>query len=367
MAIWVVAAWVTPVAVSRLAMAADGQLASSPPLCDAHCVLVRTVVAREDTFTLTLALTGTVAPKFQSNIAFRTSGKIIDRLVEIGDHVAANQILAVLDPRDQTANVDTVTAGLASAQALLVQATIAFERQQALLTGGYTTRPSYDAAQQQLRTQQAAVESAKAALGTAQEQLGYTKLRAGIAGIVVGRNAEAGQVVQAGQTVFSLAQDGPRDAVFDIYEAALTPPPASRTAKIVLQSDPSVVTQGQVREISPSVDDKSGAVRVKIELDHTPERMSLGATVVGSGDFQPQRAIVLPRSALFRWNDAPSLWLYDAASRTVQPKPVMVARYDGDNLVLSGGVTPGDVVVTAGIQFLHPGQVVGLASPEHVR
>ena len=333
-----------------------------PAGCDVHCVPVRIAVAREKPVAQTIVLTGAIAPKFQSNIAFRTSGKIVQRLVEIGDHVAADQVLAVLDTRDQAAGVDTAKAVLASAQALLAQASVAFDRQQALFKSGYTTRPSFDAAQQQLRTQQAAIESAKAALGTAREQFGYTDLKAGTAGTVVGRNAEAGQVIQAGQTVFVLAQDGPRDAVFDIYEAALTHPPASRTVRVVLQSDPSVATQGTVREISPTVDDKSGAVRVKVELDHIPERMSLGAAVVGSGSFTPQSAIVLPRTALFRWHDQPAVWAYDAATRTVAPVTVTVTRFDGDSLVLSAGIKPGDQVVTAGLQFLHPGQVVGVVT-----
>ncbi len=329
--------------------------------CDARCVVVEVVVAREEAFARQLSLTGAIAPKYQTNVAFRTGGRIAQRLVEIGEHVGADQVLAVLDPRDQTAAVDTAKAALASAQALLVQAKVAFERQQVLLKSGYTTRPSFDAAQQQLRTQQAAVDSATAALGTVREQFGYTELKAGAAGTVVGRNAEAGQVVQAGQTVFALAQDGPRDAVFDVYEAALTEPPASRTVTVALQSDPSVVTQGTVREIAPSVDDKSGAVRVKVELDHVPAGMSLGAAVIGSGSFKPQRGIVLPRGALYRWDDAPAVWIYDPASRTVAPRVVSVTRYDDDRLILSGGVVPGERVVTAGIQFLHPGQVVGVA------
>ena len=342
--------------------AAGARTGTPAEACGARCILVEVVAAREEALARRLVLTGTIAPKYQTNVAFRTGGRITQRLVEVGEHVGADQVLAVLDPRDQTAAVDTAKAALASAQALLVQATVAFERQQALLRSGYTTRPSFDAAQQQLRTQQAAVASASAALGTAREQFGYTELRAGAAGTVVGRNAEAGQVVQAGQTVFALAQDGPRDAVFDVYEAALTEPPASRIVTVALQSDPSVMTQGSVREIAPSVDDKSGAVRVKVELDHVPARMSLGAAVIGSGSFKPGRGVVLPRGALYRWNDAPAVWVYDPASRTVAPRAVTLTRYDGDRLILSGGLEPGERVVTAGVQFLYPGQVVGVAA-----
>ncbi len=350
-------------------VSADGvpaRSSTSADACDARCVLVAVALAREETFARQLTLTGAIAPKYQTNVAFRTGGRITQRLVDVGEHVTADQVLAVLDPRDQTAAVDTAKAVLASAQALLVQATVAFERQQALLKSGYTTRPSFDAAQQQLQTQQAAVDSASAALGTVREQFGYTNLRAGAAGTVVRRDAEAGQVVQAGQTVFVLAQDGPRDAVFDVYEAALTDPPASRVVTVALQSDPAVVTRGHVREIAPSVDDKSGAVRVKVELDAVPARMSLGAAVIGSGSFKPERGIVLPRGALYRWDDAPAVWIYDPASRTVAPRVVAITRYDDDRLVLSGGVKPGERVVTAGIQFLHPGQIVGLAPDQAV-
>lgn len=338
--------------------------ADAVPACDLHCVLVQVVVARREDFAAKVVLTGSIAPKYQTNVAFRTGGKIVQRLVEIGDHVNADQVMAKLDPRDQIAGVDTAEAGLESAQALLTQAQVNFQRQQSLFRNGYATRPSFDAAQQQMRTQEAAVASAKAALGTAREQVGYTDLTPGVAGIVVGRNAEAGQVVQAGQTVFVLAQDGPRDAVFDVYEALLTEPPASKVVQVALQSDLRVHTTGIVREISPTVDDKAGSVRVKVALDSVPTGMSLGAAVVGSGSFKPQPAVVLPRGALFRWNDAAAVWVYDKASRRVAPRNVQIARYDRDDLVLSGGLAPGEVVVTAGVQFLHPGQIVGIASAQ---
>ena len=316
--------------------------AGAAPICDAHCVLVDVVVAKEGTFAPTVVLTGSIAPKYQTNVAFRTSGQIVQRLIEIGDHVSADQVLAKLDPRDQTATLDTDKAGLASAEALLVQAEVNFTRQQALFRNGYATRPSFDQAQQQLRTQQAAVDSAKAMLGTAQEQLGYTDLKAGAAGIVIGRDAEAGQVVQAGQTVFVLAQDGPRDAVFDVSEVILTEPPASKTVQVALLSDLAIRTTGHVREISPTVDDKTGAVKVKVALDSVPAGMSLGAVVAGAAAFKPQRAITLPRSALFRWDDGPAVWLFDAKTRTVTPRTVTVQRYDGDTLVISGGIQAGD-------------------------
>ena len=270
-------------------------------------------------------------------------------------------MLARLDPVQLRSDVDNAQAALTSAEATLSQARIAFKRQGELIRSGYTTRPSYDNAEQQQRTTQASVDAARAALGTAQEQFSYTELRAGVAGVVVSRTFEVGQVVQAGQAVLVLAQDGPRDAVFNVYEALTASPPADKTIAVSLQSDPSVTAVGRVREISPTVDAATGTVRVKIGLDRTPAAMTLGAVVVGRGEFEPHAAVVLPWSALYRWDDRPAVWIYDRATRTVAVRTVAIDRYGADTIALRSGVEPGEAVVAAGIQFLRPGQAVAVA------
>ncbi|WP_407528811.1 efflux RND transporter periplasmic adaptor subunit [Methylobacterium oryzisoli] len=339
---------------------------SGAPAADIHLALVKTVTATRTPVAGEVVLTGDVQAKYLSNIAFRVNGKIAERRVEVGDHVGADDVLARLEPQEQQVALDTAQAALSSAEALLAQAKVNFERQQALMRNGYTTRSTYDQAEQQLRTTQASVDSARAALGSAREQFSYTDLKPGVAGIITARNAEAGQVVPAGQTVFTLAQDGPRDAVFLVSESLLAQPPGSPEVEITLQSDPRVRTTGTVREISPSVDPASGGVRVKIGLKSVPPGMSLGAVVIGRGRFRPQEAVSLPWSALFRWRDAPAVWVLDPQTRTVTPKPVEIARYAGSAIVLSRGIEAGEQVVTAGIQLLRPGQkvaVVGEGTP----
>jgi RND family efflux transporter MFP subunit len=338
--------------------------AAPQPSCGRRCVLVEVTRAADTMYSPEVILTGSIEPKFSSNIAFRTNGRIEQRFANVGDHVEPDQVLARLDGREQIANLDAAKAVLLSAQALLTQATANFDRQTELLKNGYTTRQTYDQAQQQLRTEQAAVDSARAAVSTAQEQFGYTELKAGVAGIITARNAETGQVVQAGQAVFTVAQDGSRDAVFDVYEAVLIDPPPSPVVQVYLQADPSVTATGTVREVAPTVDPASGSVKVKVALDNVPPAMSLGAVVVGLGTFKPRRAIVLPRGALFRWHDAPAVWLLDPKTHMVNPKVITIDRYAGSELILSGGVNSGETVVTAGIQFLHPGQVVDIATSE---
>ncbi|MFY9291211.1 MAG: efflux RND transporter periplasmic adaptor subunit [Methylorubrum rhodinum] len=328
---------------------------------DPTVVLVRVVQAAMSPVSADVVLTGDIQAQAQTNVAFRTNGKVAERRVEVGDHVSADQVLAVLEPLVQRANLDNARAALVSAEAQLTQAKVTFERQKQLLAGGYTTRPTYDNAEQQLRTSQAAVDSAKAALGTSEEQLSYTELRAGVPGIVLSRTFEVGQVVQAGQSVMVLAQDGPRDAVFNVYEALTANPPEDKAIQIILQSDPSVTALGRVREISPTVDPQSGTVRVKMGLDSTPPAMTLGAVVIGRGRFGGREAVVLPWSALYRFDDRPAVWIYDPGTSTVSVRGVEIDRYGGTDIVLKGGVQPGESVVVAGIQFLRPGQRVALA------
>ncbi|WP_430912126.1 efflux RND transporter periplasmic adaptor subunit [Methylobacterium sp. sgz302541] len=350
------------VTLALAASPAGANPASSGEEDDPSVARVRVLEVRRTAMVTDIVLTGDVQAQAQTNVAFRTSGKVASRLVEVGDHVAADQVLARLDPQEQKANLDNARAVLTSAEALLAQAKVAFRRQEQLLSGGYTTRPAYDNAEQQLRTTQAAVDSAKAALGSAQEQFSYTELRAGVAGILLSRDFETGQVVQAGQTVLVLAQDGPRDAVFNVYEALTAGGDDQRVAiDVWLQSDAKVATRGNLREVAPTVDPASGTVRVKFGLEGTPAAMTLGSVVIGRGRFKANEAVVLPWSALYRWDDGPAVWIYDPKTGAVAPRTVTIDRYGADTIALSGGIEPGESVVSAGIQFLRPGQRVVVA------
>lgn len=350
-------------ALAAPALAADAARPEAKPAT----AQVRTMVVERGAIADDLVFTGDIQAQSQVNVAFRTNGKIASRLVEVGDHVRADQVLARLDPQEQRANLNNAEAALTSAEALLTQAKVTFKRQESLLSSGFTTRPTYDDAEQQLRTTQASVDSAKAALGTAREQFSYTELRAGVDGIVLSRSFEVGQVVQSGQAVLVLAQDGPRDAVFNVFEALLAAPPDSRDVDVVLQADPKVRTVGSVREISPSVDPASGTVRVKVGLARTPPAMGLGAVVIGTGKFRLRTAVTLPWSALYRWENGPAVWVRDPATGTVAPRSVTIDHYGTNTIAVAKGLEAGEEVVVAGIQLLRPGQGVAVAKREAAR
>ncbi len=309
----------------------------------------------------TVTLTGDIRAQVQTDLAFRTSGRITERNADVGTHVRADQVLARIEPEEQEANVTAAEAAVRATEAQLRQASSTFERQKTLLSRGYTTRRDYDQAEESFRTAQGSLDAAMAQLAVARDQLAQTELRAGASGVITARKAEVGQVVQAAQPVFTIAHDGPRDAVFNVHEALFIREPVDRTVEIRLVSDPAVTATGQVREIAPVVDPASGTVQVKIGIERPPAGMTLGAAVSGESRFKPRKAVVLPWSALSSQKGVPAVWVVNPDSKAVSLRPIVVERYDTGQIVVREGLQPGELVVTAGAQLLRPNQAVALA------
>jgi membrane fusion protein, multidrug efflux system len=306
----------------------------------------------------TVSLTGQVRAKDQANLAFRLDGRVVERPVNVGDVLQAGQLVARLDPQNQQNALRSAQANLAAAEAVLTQARLAFGRQQALLRDGWTPRARFDEAQQALQSAQAQVDSARAQLRTAEDQLGYTTLFADVPGAVTAVGAEPGEVVRAGQMIVQLARQGGRDAVFDVPEQLIRTAPRDPVVQIVLTDDPDVRATGRVREVSPQADSATRTFQVKVGIIDPPEHMRLGSTVSGSIRLQAPAGVELPASALTEAHGRPAVWVVDRASRTVALRNVEVARFDPGRVVISRGLGAGEVVVTAGVQVLRPGQQV---------
>ncbi len=208
---------------------------------------------------------------------------------------------------------------------------------------------------------QGSVDAAQSALANAKENLSFTELKAGAAGVITARQVEAGQVVQAAQTVFTVAEDGDRDAVFNVHETLVARTPSAPAVTITLLSDPQVTATGQVREISPAVDPASGSIRVKVAIPDTPAGLPLGAAVIGTISAKPTQAILLPWQALTSSAGKPAVWVVDPSTKAVATTPVGVLAFDSGVVVIDKGLEAGQSVVTAGGQLLSPGQTVEIA------
>ncbi|OOG10065.1 MULTISPECIES: efflux RND transporter periplasmic adaptor subunit [unclassified Pseudomonas] len=317
-------------------------------------------VVKPSDYAASVTLTGDIQARVQTELSFRVGGKIIQRTVDVGDRVTAKQVLARLDPKDLQTNVDSAQAQVAAQQALVKQNAAAFVRQQKLLPKGYTSQSEYDSAQAALRSSQSALSAAQAQLANARDQLSYTALIAEAPGIITARQAEVGQVVQATMPVFSLARDGDRDAVFNVYESLLAEKPTDQTIVLSLLDNPEIKTTGTVREVTPAVSAQSGTVQVKVGLDSLPAGMQLGSVVSATARGSGKSAIELPWSALTKNISEPAVWLVDDKGQA-QLHSVTVLRYLTGRVIISKGLNEGDKVIIAGGQLLHPGMEVEIA------
>ena len=316
----------------------------------------------------TIALTGEIRARVESELGFRADGRITERLVGVGDHVSPGQVLAKLDPQEQQAAVDAAESDVRAAEAKFSNETSNLARQKRLLTAKVNPPSEYDRAEESFRTAQSSLEAARARLGTAHDALAQAELRAGKAGTITARNAEVGQVVSGGQRVFVLAHDGPRDAVFHVNESVFGKQPIDRNIpiQIKLATDPSIHTTGKVREISPTLSGAGGTLAIKVGLEESPPAMTLGAAVFGEGPqpLDSREAITLPPSSLASAGGQPSVWIVDPATSAVSERPITIARYETDRVLVAAGLQPGDLVVTHNAQKMSPNQKVAIAEEQ---
>jgi RND family efflux transporter MFP subunit len=307
---------------------------------------------------------GEVKPRYESELGFRVSGKVVSRLVDVGASVKKGDPLARLDEQDYRNKLRSAEADLVSAQAVLVEAQASEQRYRQLLASGSTTRANYDASLKNMRSAEAKLESAKASYDLAKDQLRYTELNAEFDGVVTAVGAEPGQVVGSGKMIIRLAQPDDKDAVFAIAESVFgNRRPSSERPQIAvsLLSNSTVTADGVVREISPVADPVTRTYQVRVTLNNAPDAMRFGGSVVGRLKTSTEPVVVLPGSALFDKSGQPAGWVVNTTTGTLGLKTVAIARYETDRIIISDGLAKGDLVVTAGVNRLREDQNVRLA------
>jgi membrane fusion protein, multidrug efflux system len=331
-----------------------------PPVADIRPV--RTTTVEELPGGETVTLTGRIAAQEEVRLAFRVGQRMLERKVNVGDHIEPGQLVARLESTTLQNGVQGARAQVASAQAAAADARLEFDRQRTLLERGVAPRAAFERAQKRRDSSVAEVDAAQAQLATAREQLSYTELLADSAGVVTAVGAEPGEVVSAGEMIVRVARKGGRDAVFDaparVKDAmggALDP-----EVTVVLTSNPGAKTTGRVREISPQADPVTRTFEVKVGLTDPPEAMRLGSTVTGSIHLGFAPGIRIPASALTSSQGAPAVFVYDPQSSTVSLRNVEIASFGLAEVELASGLVADDIVVTAGVQTLRPGQKVRL-------
>ena len=294
-----------------------------------------------------LTFPGEVRARYESRLGFRLGGKLVERRVDVGAAVKKGQVLARLDAQDAALNAAQAEAGRALAEAEA-------KRYRELREKNFVSQAVLDAKETALKT-------AAAQAGVARNQAGYTTLVADRDGVVTAVEAEAGQVVAAGQTVLRVAEGNEKEIVIAVPEGDVEKVRGAEGFAVSLNSLPGRSWTGRLRELSPSADAATRTFTARIGVAQADEAVRLGMSArveakVGLRDT----ALRLPLSAFFTRNDQANVWVVDPATQTVKLTRVETDGVSGNEMRVKAGLQSGQLVVTAGANLLEDGQKVRL-------
>jgi RND family efflux transporter MFP subunit len=306
-----------------------------------------------------IAYSGEVRPRYESPLSFRVPGKMVARLVDVGDVVRPGQALARLDPEDQQLNIEAARSQLAAARADHDQAQADLARYAELLEKKFISEAEFDRRRTAFEVARSRLEQAAAQLSVAENQAAYTELRTDHGGVITAIHVESGQVVSAGQPVLQLARIEQKEVLISVPENRLAELRDTGEIDIVLWASPDRRYRGRVREVSPAADTVTRTYAVRISLlDADPGvRIGMTAAVYLRATAQAN-AIELPATAVFQQDGQAAVWLIDPDSSQVRAVPVEIDGFVDDKVVLRAGLSPGDMVVRAGVHKLFDGEQV---------
>jgi RND family efflux transporter MFP subunit len=311
----------------------------------------------------TRAFTAVVHARVETDLGFRTGGKVVERLVEVGDAVKAGQVLARLDPADYQLAVNAAADQVQAASVDAQQAASDEARFRRLLADGSVGAADHERQKARADAAAARLDQARRQLELARNREGYAALVAPYAGVVTAIHFERGQVVAEGQNVLSLAREGEREIVADLPEewvgrartlAASTTPWQESKSSLPLtlrELSPLASAQGRTFRARYAATAQSREQVAALPLGST---MQLNLSAPASGG---PAVAVLPVTALVKASGSAGVWVLNAKGSGVVFTPVQVLALD-DAFVHVTGVPAGARVVSVGAQKLDAGITV---------
>jgi len=304
--------------------------------------------------------TGTIGARVESNLGFRVAGKIVERLVNVGEQVKSGQPLMRIDETDLRLAVAAKRNAVAAARAVVVQTDADEQRYANLVNDGWASKQRYEQAKAASDTAKAQLAAAEAEAGVAENQATYSVLVADADGTVMQTLCEPGQVVAAGQPVVRLAQAGPREAVVALPETIR--PAIGSVAEATLYGDDGRRYTAHLRQLSDSADAQTRTYEARYVLGGEAAAAPLGATVtirLASETSEPE--VQVPLGAVLDDGQRTGVWVFDSATSTVHFRLTTLVRMTSEEAVLSG-LRSGDSVVSLGAHLLHEGERVRTAT-----
>lgn len=316
------------------------------------------------------ATTGTVAEfsgevkaRYESRLGFRVGGKIVARKVDVGAVVKRGDVLMRLDPQDLQLAQTQANSALSSAESSLSLAEAELARYKELRDKNFVSQAVLDSKESAYRSALAARDQAAAGLRTQRNQTNYGTLVADVDGVVTGLDAETGQVVAAGTPVVRLAQLGEKEIAISIPEDQVDALRRVTDVSVRTWANPKQVLPGKLRELSPVADTATRTYTAKISIPNAPADVRLGMTAyVTFSAASATPMLKVPLTALVQNQGGSAVWVVE--NGTVRLTPVTLAGPSGNDMLVASGITPGQTVVTAGVNLLKPGQKVTVLDSE---
>ncbi len=321
---------------------------------------VKVIEIAQTSDTRTLNYSGSVRARVEMNLGFRINGKISQRLVDVGQRVKSGDFLARIDAADYELSVRSAQASLDAAERQVETTELARNRAEQLFAKNVSPKSQLEQAQLSYDQAVATRDSARSALDQARNQVSYTDLKSDQNGIVTAINADVGQVVGSGTPVVTVAVDGEKEILVAVPELDIAQFRPGKTVKASFWSDAALTLHGRVREVAGSADPQSRTFAVRISLPNDPKvLLGMTANIEASADSMRQ-LVSIPLSALAKKDDQPIVWTVDRTVATVHSRAVKIADFVGDGVRVAEGLKPGDIVVSAGTQFMTEGLKVKL-------
>jgi RND family efflux transporter MFP subunit len=320
--------------------------------------LVRAVKVVPAARTRTVEFPGEVRARYETRLAFRVPGKLVERLVEVGSRVRAGQPIARLDARDLELAAAGAQAQVLQARSDKKLAAADLARYRELRAKNFISQAEFERRQSLYDTAAARLDAVQAQARQAANQAGYAVLAANTAGVITAIEAEAGQVVAAGQTVARLARPGEREIAIAVPESQRELLDAASDFTVTLNALAGRSWRGRLREVAPAADPATRTYGARIAVLQAGEEVELGmsARIAVSAAARDTR-IELPVAAIYSKGDTPNVWVVDGAG-IVHLRPVTTGGLAGERVLIDSGLAPGDTVVIAGAQLLRAGERV---------
>ena len=310
---------------------------------------------------------GDVHARYEMPLSFRIDGQFTARYANPGDVVKKGQALAQLDPSDANNQLAAAKAALEAAEHRLLFATQQRDRDEAQFKQNLISQLQLQQTQDAYASALAARDQARQQYELAQNQSRYTTLVADHDGTITSRQADVGQVLAKGQSVFGFAWSGEREVYLDVPESRIDGIAIGQQARITLPALPGHIFAAHVREIAPAADAQSRTYLVKLTIDQPSDALQLGMTADASLQaIKPSApAIDIPATALFHQGEHPAVWVVRPADSTLELRPVTVMRYGERDVLIADGLKAGERVLMQGVHTVSAGEKVAPIAPPH--